>query len=38
MLSLFFPTVGNPKGVELSHENMVSNVKGTQVQWKVGWY
>ena len=27
-------TTGNPKGVELSHENIVSNVKGCRDAWK----
>ena len=28
-------TTGNPKGVELSHDNIIANLKGTRNHWKV---
>ena len=31
----FSGTTGNPKGVELSHKNLISNVKGLNKRWKV---
>ena len=28
-------TTGNPKGVELSHKNLISNVQGLNQRWAV---